>query len=131
MDRDKALALLEVFEMEQRNGSPLDEKELDWWRQRFPKVPAEVWKHMEGQGQEIDGERCPWNRRKRRALLASKGIVLHLYAGEPEVWTKEYWLGYDFLAVDVNMGTQFSMHNPQTWAFLWKLASLGKIRVVI
>ena len=131
MDRDQALSLLENFEMEQRLGSPMDEEELDWWKRKFPKVPTEVWKHMEGQGMEVDGERCPWNRRRRRALMSSKGVVIHLFSGDPAVWMKEGWHGYEFLAIDVNMGSQFSLHNPHTWAFLWKLAEMGLIRAII
>ena len=131
MDRDEALELLETFETEQRIGSPMDEKELQWWVQRFPEVPPAVWKHMEGQGMEVDGEKCPWNRRRRRALLSSKGVVIHLFSGDPAVWTKENWIGYEFLAIDVSMGSQFSLHNPHTWAFLWKLAQMGLIRAII
>ena len=131
VDRDEALELLEAFETEQRIGSPMDEKELQWWIKRFPQVPIAVWKHMEGQGMEVDGEKCPWNRRRRRALLSSKGVVVHLFSGDPTVWTKENWMGYEFLAVDVNMGSQFSLHNPHTWAFLWKLAQMGRIRAII
>ena len=131
VDRDRALEILNGFEKEQRIGSPMDEKELEWWKRRFPEVPDAVWRHMEGQGEEVDGSRCPWNRRRRRALLSSKGVIIHLFAGDPSTWTKENWGDYEMLAVDTTMGSQFSLHNPHTWSFLWKLANMGLIRAII
>ena len=75
---------------------------------------------------------CPWNRRQRRGHRQGKGVVVHLFSGaDPLVWTKENWGSYQCICVDTAMGSQFNIHHPGVWAYLWKLAEGGFIKAVI
>ena len=84
MDRDAGLARLGDLEKMQRPGpTDLDEAQLSWWASRFPNVPPEVWRYMNGQGRswkEVQGT-LPWNRHQRKRLWRAKGIVIHLFSG--------------------------------------------------
>ena len=50
---------------------------------------------------------------------------------DPSVWTKENWGSYQCICVDTAMGSQFNIHHPGVWAYLWKLAEGGFIKAVI
>ena len=74
----------------------------------------------------------PWNRHKRRRLLTSKGVIVHLFAGErAKEWRKNPINGIEVITLDITEGRNQDLHNPGTWSFLWKLASLGKLLAII
>ena len=132
MPRAEALEMLHRFEMEEKLGMYLKEKERTWWKQHFPEVPEEVLKHMVGQGEDPMVWTCPWNRRQRRGHRQGKGVVVHLFSGaDPSVWTKENWGDYQVICVDTAMGSQFNIHHPGVWAYLWTLAEGGYIKAVV
>ena len=90
--KDHALALIteiEHMEMEKRTNHRLTleeptEKTKKWWGSRFPETPDRIWNFMRGQDEEDPqmNHDLPWNRHKRRRLLTSKGVIVHLFAGE-------------------------------------------------
>ena len=132
MPRAEALEMLHRFETEEKLGMYLKETERIWWKEHFPEVPEEVLRHMVGQGEDPMVWTCPWNRRQRRGHRQGKGVVVHLFSGaDPSVWTKENWGSYQCICVDTAMGSQFNIHHPGVWAYLWKLAEGGFIKAVI
>ena len=102
-----------------------DDEVRSWWSSRFPEVPAEVWEFMKGQDS-FDACTCPWNRRQRRRHLASRGVIVNLFAGKDyKSWSKTDWGGFEILNVDVTMGAQFDLHGIGTWGYLCHLARRG------
>ena len=70
--------------------------------------------------------------RARRFTNRRSCPVVHLFSGaDPSVWTKENWGSYQCICVDTAMGSQFNIHHPGVWAYLWKLAEGGYIKAVI
>ena len=61
----------------------------------------------------------------------SKGVVLHLFAGDSKKWTKHDWGEFEVLCVDINQGSQFDLHAPGTWSYIWSLAEKGLICAVL
>ena len=140
--KDHALALIteiEHMEMEKRTNHRLTleeptEKTKKWWGSRFPETPDRIWNYMRGQDEEDPqmNHDLPWNRHKRRRLLTSKGVIVHLFAGErAKEWRKNPINGIEVITLDINEGRNQDLHNPGTWSFLWKLASLGKLLAII
>ena len=134
MDRKKALQLLDLMErQEHQEAHDLSDEDLGWWKNYFPEVPDEIWNFMKGQSQDyrqLGG--VPWNRHKRRRLMRSKGVILHLFSGsQSDSWEKESWNGYEILSIDCTMGGQYNIHLPGVWAFLWKVALDGRLKAIL
>ena len=66
----------------------------------------------------------------RRRLWKSKGIVLHLFAGDDhrpwDAWRKD---GIEVLCLDIRKGGD--LHSGAVWAFLWELASADTLLGII
>ena len=89
---------------------------------------------MKGQDEEDPqiNHDLPWNRHKRRRLLTSKGVIVHLFAVEKaKEWRRNPINGIEVITLDITEGRNQDLHNPGTWSFLWKLASLGKCLAII
>ena len=57
---------------------------------------------------------------------------MHLFSGVQEKqWVKERWGDYEIICIDVCKGSQFDLHSPATWAYLWQLAVEGRIVAII
>ena len=127
----KALELLSTMEKADRGEIFTDDEVRSWWSSRFPEVPAEVWEFMKGQDS-FDACTCPWNRRQRRRHLASRGVIVNLFAGKDyKSWSKTDWGGFEIVNVDVTMGAQFDLHGIGTWGYLCHLARRGLVVAVL
>ena len=133
MNREEALDLLSQLENMEK-GNEIDEEEQNWWTERYPKVPAEVWLKMRGQGK--DWRACegtlPWNRRQRRRM-ESRGVILHIFSGSAESssrWKDFENTGYEIVVLDVLRNEKENLHSPAVWAYLWELAERGLIRML-
>ena len=82
---------------------------------------------MKGQDS-FDACTCPWNRRQRRRHLASRGVIVNLFAGKDyKSWSKTDWGGFEILNVDVTM----DLHGVGTWGYLCHLARRGLVVAVL
>ena len=90
------LALLSEMQAMDEGNAGLSKDVISWWKSRFPTIPDEVLKFMVGQDEgQHDPERCPWNRRQRRAHEKSKGVILNLFSGQnTSSWKKLEGLGF-------------------------------------
>ena len=109
MKEDEALLLLEELEkVETENGLGVEKDVEEWWRRYFPQVPDEVLQRMKGQGKhwsECSGPPLPWNRRRRRQIEASKGVILHLFSGgavTSKKWEELRKNGYEVITLDIH-----------------------------
>ena len=132
MKRSHGLELLEDLE-KGLDGSTnrLAEEAMSWWEEQFPGIPQRLHQWIEGQGKHWkDCGPLPWNRHVRRRLWRSKGIVLHLFAGDDHrpwsAWRKD---GIEVLCLDIRKGGD--LHSKAVWAFLWELASADMLLGVI
>ena len=76
--------------------------------------------------------RVPFNRRHRRRLETSRGIIVHLFSGsDSKKWTGMKIGGCEVLGIDVSQGEQFNLHREELWGYLWHLASSGRLVGVI
>ena len=113
----------------------VNEETVRWWSQKYPQVPKEVWTFMEGQGEDwrtLPGE-LPWNRHQRRRIEKAKGVVLHIFAGAKEStrrWEELCAGGFEVLTLDILSSKNQDLHNAKTWAYLWDLASRGKLTMI-
>ena len=108
---------------------PMSNDVATWWSERFPEVPKRVWGYMRGQGEEPNGADLPWNRAQRRRHSQAKALIIHLFAGESaKEWISGWPTGVELVAVDVRDGQ--NLHHAATWAYLWSLASTGRVIAV-
>ena len=131
MNRAKALKLLDELE-----SQPVREEtttDRAWWRTLFPEAPDDVLDYMlRYQDLQKAGEASPWNRRSRRRLERSKGVVLHLFAGKHwKAWESMDLDGHEVLSVDLLQGSRYSLHDAGTWSYLWSLASQGRVKAIL
>ena len=85
---------------------------------------------LENEAEALAG--CPWNRRVRKRLECSKGIILLLYAGTgAKKWRSLNWRGFEVLTVEILEQSQQDVNLAATWTYLWRLASLGLLRAVV
>ena len=102
----------------------------EWWSHRFPEVPKRIWNYMRGQGENPCSHHLPWNRAQRRRLAQAKAIVIHLFAGEAsKEWCHELPPGVEMLTVEVREGQ--NLHDASVWAYVWDLASSGRVVGII
>ena len=74
----------------------------------------------------------PWNRRQRRSHLRGNGVIIHLFAGKKaSEWEKTTIEGCPVIAVDTEMGSQFNLHAPGVFAYLWWLVEQGVVRAIV
>ena len=127
MERGSALHLLSVLEAEKDPKGLVED--VSWWKELFPLAPDGVLKHMRILENEAG---CPWNRRVRKRLECSKGIILLLYAGTgAKKWRSLNWRGFEVLTVEILEQSQQDVNLAATWTYLWRLASLGPLRAVV
>ena len=123
--KDHALALIteiEHMEMEKRINHRLTleeptEKTKKWWGSGFPETPDRIWNYMRGQDEEDPqmNHDLPWNRHKRRRLLTSKGVIVHLFAGEKaKEWRRNPINGIEVITLDITEGRNQDLHN-RSW----------------
>ena len=129
MDRAKGLALLDYMEKNPEVTYDLSEEDRQWWRNLFPEVPERLLDLVQGQSQsweEIEG--LPLNRRWRKRLWRSKGVLVHLYAGkEKNRWRDLVPNGVEVLSIDIENGPEWNIHHAALWSYLVFLAKAGKI----
>ena len=130
MDREEGLALLKEMEIMDAGGMGLKGSELQWWKDHFPTLPDRVLHRIQGQGEEWNPEALPWNRHQRRAHLR-RGVAFHLFCGPDAKKWKQVQGDYEWIFVDTCHGSQFDLHRPAVWSYLWWLAERGMIRIII
>ena len=138
MREDEALLLLEELEkVETENGLGVGKDVEEWWRKYFPQIPDEVLQRMKGQGKhwsECSGPPLPWNRRRRRQIEASKGVILHLFSGGAVMskkWEELRKNGYEVITLDISTNAAENLHNATIWSYLWDLASRNKLLAIL
>jgi hypothetical protein len=138
MREDEALLLLEELEkVETENGLGVGKDVEEWWRKYFPQIPDEVLQRMKGQGRhwsECSGPPLPWNRRRRRQIEASKGVILHLFSGGAVMskkWEELRKNGYEVITLDISTNAAENLHNATIWSYLWDLASRNKLLAIL
>ena len=131
MRRREALQLIDQFEKDEKNYG-LDEELKSCWKGHFPEMPERLLRYMRGQGQDPHQWALPWNRRQRRAHLRGNGVIIHLFAGKKaSEWEKTTIEGCTVIAVDTQMGSQFNLHAPGVFAYLWWLVEQGVVRAIV
>ena len=74
-----------------------------------------------------------WNRSRRKALMKSKSIIVHLFSGKQEKEALRHLekegKGHFVMSVDLLAG--MDVRNETVWALLLKLASSGRVAAVI
>ena len=109
---------------------PSSESVLSWWKHRFPNVPDRIWGYMRGQNEEWQPSQLPWNRSQRRRHSMARALVIHLYSGErSQEWTVDWPQGVEVVTLDIRQGQ--NVHDRDTWAYVWSLASSGRVIAVI
>ena len=138
MREDEALLLLEELEeIESENEKSVEGDVKDWWKRHYPEVPDEVLRYMKGQDRcwsDCGGPPLPWNRRKRRQVESSKGVILHLFSGAgaaSKKWNDLRKDGYEVLTLDIASNAAENLHNMAVWSYLWSLASRNLLKVII
>ena len=138
MREDEALLLLEELEkVETENGLGVGKDVEEWWRRYFPQIPDEVLQRMKGQGRhwsECSGLPFSWNRRRRRQIEASKGVILHLFSGGAVMskkWEELRKNGYEVITLDISTNAAENLHNATIWSYLWDLASRNKLLAIL
>ena len=130
MDRQSALSMLDRFEAEEKGANELDAEQLAWWGTHFAEVPPEVLRYMGGQGRVP--EQPPWNRRTRRTHAKAKGVIINLFCGpNPKKWSGIGGDSFVWLHLDTLLGSQYSLHNPQVWSYVWGLALKGRVAAIL
>ena len=133
LSEEEGLKLLK--ELEAGYMKEVDEETVRWWSQRYPEVPKEVWTFMKGQGEDwktLPGE-LPWNRHQRRRIEKAKGVILHIFSGARESmrrWGDLCAGGFEVLTLDILRSKSEDLRNAKTWAYLWELASRGKLTMI-
>ena len=107
----------------------LSEEDWQWWRNLFPEVPERLLDLVQGQSQsweEIEG--LPLNRRWRKRLWRSKGVLVHLHAGKEKNQRRDLVPnGVEVLSIDIENGPEWNIHHAALWSYLVFLAKAGKI----
>ena len=137
LEEDALLLIREIEEVERKKHDDvyreenLEEELLTWWSQRFPEVPARIFRYMTEE-HDFGGGALPWNRRQRRRLLAAKRVVLHLFAGEKaDEWEELKKYDCEVITLDIMHNKSQDLHNPVLWAFLMRLARQGTLAAII
>ena len=79
------------------------------------------------------GIQLPWNRRKRKRLIAAKTIVIHMFSGA----VTQYWerrLANDrteVMCVDLNATASANVLDDGTFAYLLSLCASGRVKALI
>ena len=132
MPRDQGLQLLDDLEKGYAGTKlNLSDGTEEWWKHHFPQVPHRLLQWTAGQGKpwkELGP--LPWNRHQRKRLWRSKGVMLHLFAGEDhKPWNDWRRHGFEVLCLDIRKGGD--LHSETIWSFLWDLASADKLVGII
>ena len=131
MRRSEAMKLMDFLDAPQKSAAGTMDEER--WQRWFPSLPDEVLKLMgRVEGEAEVAARCPFNRRLRRKWEASKGVVVHLFAGrDAKEWRKEDWGGYEIVTIDIEEDARQNLHDGALWGYLWSLAEKGLIKAVV
>ena len=74
-----------------------------------------------------------WNRSRRKALVKSKSIIIHLFAGrrEKESLQRLEKGGKGHFVMSIDLLTGMDVRNEALWALLLKLAASGRVSAII
>ena len=74
-----------------------------------------------------------WNRSRRKALMRSKSIIVHLFSGrkEKEALQRLEKDGKGHFVMSVDLLAGMDVRNETVWALLLKLAASGRVAAVI
>ena len=81
-------------------------------------MPERILKKVVSPVEPWDPAALPWNRHQRRAH--QKKCVAMCEVG-----------GLEWIFIDTCLGSQFDLHTPAVWSYLWGLASQGLINLVL
>ena len=76
----------------------------------------------------IAGDETPWNRRLRRSMERSQGVLVHVCSGLQD-WVHRPRSDYRVLSIDIANGQDILSNG--VWSYLTRLAKLGLIRGVV
>ena len=94
----------------------------------FPETPDRITREV-SQYAAPTAEALCWNRRKRRSLERSKGVILHLCCGSCRGEFQASASRHGMIVLDVDC--KEDLNNPHTASYLLRLAGLGKLRGVM
>ena len=95
-----------------------------WFKDQVPSIPDRLLSEL---AVPTTTSAAPWNRRKRRAIMGTKHVAVHLFAGESRDLLSNLPKDWMFVAVDI----QEDLHDPKVFGFLMHLAAKGKVKAVI
>jgi hypothetical protein len=137
-----ALALIKEIERDERMrrcgprlaAGQVGDEVRRWWLERFPHIPDSVLQFMVGQGQTWDASRLPWNRKIRKRHRQAKGLIIHLFSGDPQStkeWNHKWSSGIEVIALDVMANPLMDLHNPDLWGYLTELVTQVPIIAIV
>ena len=94
----------------------------------FPETPDRITREV-SQYAAPTAEALCWNRRKRRSLERSKGVILHLCCGSCRGEFQASASRHGMIVLDVDC--KEDLNNPHTASYLLRVAGLGKLRGVM
>ena len=94
----------------------------------FPETPDRIKKEVSTHIAHTPEALC-WNRRKRRSIERSRGVLLHLCCGSCRGEFQATAARHGMYVLDVDC--KENLNSPQTMSYLMKLAALGKFKGVL
>ena len=94
----------------------------------FADMPVDHVREAIGTPDPVISMRTPWNRRIRRRLETSSGVLIHLCSGSQK-WTPKPHSRYEVLEIDLDQGKDLMDHG--VWSYLLLLARKGLVRGII
>ena len=130
---EKLMKMVEGHEMErfsaravllgERQPTTTMERDLQQLKQLFPQVP--VLERIPGE-YDVQTDKLPFNRHKRRQLRLAKTVVINLFSGEDlSVWKKYEKPGVEFLHLDILKGGDL-LRNQHLAGWLQEVAREGR-----
>ena len=102
------------------------EEMVAWFRTIVPSIPDRLLPEL---AVPACKQARPFNRRRRRALLKAKNVVIHLCPGGSRGMFEElpFQQGWDVVEIDV----EEDLHDPTVFGFLLLLAARGIVRALV
>ena len=97
-----------------------------WFRTLVPSVPARLMVEL---AVPACKQARPFNRRRRRTLMAAKNVIVHLCPGKSRGMFAELCRQASWEVVEVDL--EEDLHDPTVFGFLLYLASRGSVRAVV
>ena len=96
-----------------------------WVSALFPEMPKEVLEGLLPENSWNSG-RLPFNRRKRRSLLRSTNVLLHLFAGE-----QRWQAAGQAVLLEIDIARGSDLLDLNLFAFLASLGAQGSVSAIV